>query len=117
MRSPINRNIGECACGHGSHVAAAIGAARILWELRDQINGSVKFIFQPAEEAPGGAETNDCGWSLEKPRSRRDYWRSRMGKAESGIIEVMSGPTMASSDAIRLKLSGKGACCSTAHDD
>ena len=44
------------ACGHDLHVAALVGAARILDELRDQLMGDVVLMFQPAEEGPGGAE-------------------------------------------------------------
>ena len=96
------------ACGHDAHVAAAIGAARILWELRDQINGNVKFIFQPAEEAPGGAEPMIAAGVLENPAVDAIIGGHVWGSLESGIIEVMSGPTMASSDIIRLKIIGKG---------
>ncbi len=44
------------ACGHDLHTAALVGAARILSELRDELAGDVVFMFQPAEEGPGGAE-------------------------------------------------------------
>ena len=44
------------ACGHDTHTAMLIIAAKVLWELRDQIKGTVKFIFQPAEETIQGAK-------------------------------------------------------------
>ena len=103
------------ACGHDAHVAAAIGAARILWELRDQINGNVKFIFQPAEEAPGGAEPMIAAGVLENPTVDAIIGGHVWGSLESGIIEVMSGPTMASSDIIRLKIIGKGGHAAQPH--
>ena len=103
------------ACGHDAHVAAAIGAARILWELRDQINGNVKFIFQPAEEAPGGAEPMIAAGVLENPTVDAIIGGHVWGGLESGIIEVMSGPTMASSDIIRLKIIGKGGHAAQPH--
>lgn len=103
------------ACGHDAHVAAAIGAARILWELRDQINGNVKFIFQPAEEAPGGAEPMIAAGVLENPTVNAIIGGHVWGSLESGIIEVMSGPTMASSDIIRLKIIGKGGHAAQPH--
>ena len=103
------------ACGHDAHVAAAIGAARILWELRDQINGNVKFIFQPAEEAPGGAEPMIAAGVLENPTVEAIIGGHVWGGLESGIIEVMSGPTMASSDIIRLKIIGKGGHAAQPH--
>ena len=44
------------ACGHDVHTAAALGAARILSEMRDDLDGNVVFLFQPDEEGRGGAE-------------------------------------------------------------
>ncbi|MBC8400615.1 MAG: amidohydrolase, partial [Candidatus Marinimicrobia bacterium] len=43
------------ACGHDGHVAALLGTAKVLSDLRDKLKGSVRFIFQPAEEGEGGA--------------------------------------------------------------
>ena len=49
----VGREVGVShACGHDIHVAAALGAASVLSSLRDRINGTVMFIFQPAEEGP-----------------------------------------------------------------
>ena len=103
------------ACGHDAHVAAAIGAARILWELRDQLTGNVKFIFQPAEEAPGGAEPMIAAGVLENPTVDAIIGGHVWGGLESGVIEVMSGPTMASSDIIRLTIKGKGGHAAQPH--
>ncbi|MFW6381454.1 MAG: M20 metallopeptidase family protein, partial [Bacillota bacterium] len=44
------------ACGHDGHTAMALGAARVLAGFRDRLEGNVKFLFQPAEEGPGGAQ-------------------------------------------------------------
>jgi amidohydrolase len=53
----VSRNVGQMhACGHDLHVAALVGAARILHQMRDEVAGDVVFMFQPAEEGPGGAE-------------------------------------------------------------
>jgi amidohydrolase len=44
------------ACGHDGHMAMVLGAATVLSELSDQLSGHIKFVFQPAEEGPGGAK-------------------------------------------------------------
>jgi amidohydrolase len=44
------------ACGHDVHTAVLLGTAMVLSEIQDEINGNVKFIFQPAEETTGGAK-------------------------------------------------------------
>ena len=44
------------ACGHDAHMAITLGAAKILQENREEIQGNIKLIFQPAEEGPGGAK-------------------------------------------------------------
>ena len=49
------------ACGHDIHVAAALGAASVLASLRDRFNGTVMFIFQPAEEGPPAGEKGGAG--------------------------------------------------------
>jgi amidohydrolase len=49
------------ACGHDGHVAIALGTAYYLSQHRDSFYGTVKFIFQPAEEGPGGGEADDRG--------------------------------------------------------
>jgi amidohydrolase len=56
------------ACGHDSHMAMALGAAAVLNRLRDRIRGNVKFVFQPAEEGPGGAQPMIAAGVLENPK-------------------------------------------------
>lgn len=54
------------ACGHDIHVAAALGAASVLTSLRDRFNGTVMFIFQPAEEGPPAGEKGGAGLMVEE---------------------------------------------------
>ena len=54
------------ACGHDIHVAAALGAASVLASLRDRFNGTVMFIFQPAEEGPPAGEKGGAGLMVQE---------------------------------------------------
>ncbi len=63
----VEREVGVShACGHDIHVAAALGAASVLSSLRDRINGTVMFIFQPAEEGPPPGEKGGAGLMVEE---------------------------------------------------
>ena len=63
----VEREVGVShACGHDIHVAAALGAATVLSSLRDRINGTVMFIFQPAEEGPPPGEKGGAGLMVEE---------------------------------------------------
>jgi amidohydrolase len=63
----VGREVGVShACGHDIHVAAALGAASVLSSLRDRINGTVMFIFQPAEEGPPPGEKGGAGLMVEE---------------------------------------------------
>ena len=99
------------ACGHDAHMAMLMGAAEILAELRDQLAGSVKFIFQPAEEgAPageeGGAELMIRGGVLENPKVDVIFGQ-HVFPFESGKIAYCPGPAMASPDGLKIVVTGK----------
>ncbi len=55
------------ACGHDSHMAMALGAASVLSALKERFRGNVKFVFQPAEEGPGGAQPMIAAGVMENP--------------------------------------------------
>ena len=96
------------ACGHDVHVTLAIGAAKILAQFREEMSGNVKFIFQPAEETTGGAEPMIAAGVLDNPKVDAIIGGHVWGSLESGIVEVLPGPIMASSDMIHLTIRGKG---------
>jgi len=100
------------ACGHDCHVAILMGVAEILAGLRSQLKGSVKFIFQPAEEMPpegedGGAEMMVREGALEKPTPGAIFGLHVTSRQPVGEIGWRSGPTMASSDKLRIDVHGR----------
>jgi amidohydrolase len=100
------------ACGHDTHVAMLMGTASILSELRNEIKGTVKFIFQPAEEgAPegeeGGAELMVKEGVLENPKVDVIFGLHINAQTEVGKLKYRPKGTMASSDWFKIKVSGK----------
>jgi amidohydrolase len=100
------------ACGHDVHTTIALGVAEILSRMRDEIRGSVKFIFQPAEEGPppgeeGGAPLMIKEGALNDPRPQAIFGLHVMPTIEIGKIGYNSGPAMASSDRFVITIRGK----------
>ncbi|HYJ37670.1 MAG TPA: amidohydrolase [Chitinophagaceae bacterium] len=101
------------ACGHDSHIAIMMTVAEILSGLKNDLSGSVKFIFQPAEEGPpegeeGGAPLMIKEGVLENPKVDVMFGLHINSKTESGIIKYKSGSMMAASDWFTIKVKGKG---------
>lgn len=96
------------ACGHDVHTAVLLGTARVLSQLKEQLNGSVKFIFQPAEETDGGAERMIKKGCLDHPKV--DYVLGCHVKPDlpAGMIGIKYGKVHASSDTFRITIQGKG---------
>jgi amidohydrolase len=117
-----SRNDGvKHACGHDAHMAVELGVAEILSKMRDQIRGSIKFIFQPAEEgAPpgerGGARFMIEEGCLENPRPSAIFGLHVMPNIEVGQIGYNSGPAMASSDRFSITVRGKKVHGAYPHD-
>lgn len=102
------------ACGHDVHMAVALGVAQIISTRRDLVHGTVKFIFQPAEEgAPegeeGGADLMVREGVLENPRPLAIFGLHTAPAIEVGQIGFHSGPAMASSDRFNITVRGKKA--------
>jgi amidohydrolase len=104
------------ACGHDVHMACLLGAARILHALRDHWGGTVKLIFQPAEEtAPGGAKRMIEEGVLEHPSPEVVFGQHVFVPLPVGKVGVRSGKYMASADEIYLTVKGKGGHAATPH--
>ncbi len=101
------------ACGHDTHVAMLMSAAEILAGMRSEIKGTVKFIFQPAEEGPpegeeGGAALMVKEGVMENPKVDAIFGLHIESDIEAGRIEYKSGAFMASSDWFHIVVKGKG---------
>ncbi len=97
------------ACGHDVHTASLLGAARILHTLKDQISGTLKLIFQPAEELyPGGASIMIEEGVLENPKPVSIFGQHVHPPLEVGKIGLRPGIYMASADEIYMTVRGRG---------
>jgi amidohydrolase len=96
------------ACGHDAHVAMGLVAATVLKKIRDELSGTVKFVFQPAEEGPGGAEPMIKAGVMENPKVDYAIGCHVWPEIPEGTIGVRSGPFLAAMDRFDLKIIGKG---------
>lgn len=97
------------ACGHDVHMSCLLGAAKILYNLRDKINGNIKLIFQPAEEKiPGGALQMIREGALENPDVDAMLALHVMPELEAGTVGIKGGMYMASSDEVYITVRGRG---------
>jgi amidohydrolase len=100
------------ACGHDAHTAILMSVAEIFAALRQQLRGTVKFIFQPAEEGPPRGEEGGAGLMikqgvLENPAPEAIFGLHVIAGIESGKLAWRPGPTMASGDVIRITVHGR----------
>ncbi|MBI3210178.1 MAG: amidohydrolase [Candidatus Solibacter usitatus] len=100
------------ACGHDVHVAVALGIAEVLAGMRAQLAGSVKFLFQPAEEGlpegeEGGAPFMIKEGALANPRPRMIFGLHTTAQAAVGTVGYSSGPQLASADEFVATIQGK----------
>ncbi len=102
------------ACGHDSHVAMLMGTAEVLAGMKKDVPGTVKFIFQPAEEGSPGNEEGGAALMvkegvMENPKVDAIFGIHIDADTEIGKIQYKSGAFMASSDWFTIKVKGKGA--------
>ncbi|MFM8594931.1 MAG: M20 family metallopeptidase [Chloroflexota bacterium] len=105
------------ACGHDAHTAILLAVCRLLMERRDEFAGSVKVLFQPAEELPpGGAKPMIDEGVLEHPHVDAVFGLHMAQDAKLGTVEVRVGPYMAAADRFLITIQGKGGHGASPHD-
>lgn len=95
------------ACGHDNHMAMILGAAKILTEMKEEIQGSVKFLLQPAEELGKGAQ-----WMVDEgllDDVDAVYGAHIWGDFDAPLVDVTAGNRMACSDLFKIYVNGVGA--------
>lgn len=96
------------ACGHDGHAAGLVGAVLILNELKSEFSGTVKFMFQPAEEGTGGALPMIKEGILQNPKVDACFGCHLWGQLQEGDIGISDGAIFASPDEFSITLKGKG---------
>jgi len=96
------------ACGHDAHMAMVLGAATILNKVKDTLNGNIKFLFQPAEEGPGGAKAMIEAGVMKNPRVDHSIGCHVWPAVPEGTIGVKAGALMAAMDRFDIRIVGKG---------
>jgi amidohydrolase len=104
------------ACGHDVHTTCLLGAAKILSELRDEWEGTVKLIFQPGEEKnPGGASLMIKDGALENPKPQGIFGLHVHPGLSIGKFSFRKGRVMASADEIYIAIKSKGGHAAAPH--
>lgn len=101
------------ACGHDGHVAIGLEVARRLAPL--ELGGSVKFAFQPAEEASNGAQAMISDGVLEMPKVDAAFGIHLWNDLPVGTVGIMAGPVMASVDQFEIEVLGRGGHAAAPH--
>ena len=104
------------ACGHDVHTTILLGAAKILWSLRDEFEGTIKLLFQPGEEKnPGGASYMIRDGALQNPVPAGIIGLHVHPGLNHGKLSFRKGRVMASADELYVSIKGPGGHAATPH--
>lgn len=95
------------ACGHDAHTAILIGSCKVLYDMRDELDVNVKFLFQPAEETVGGAKLLIKDGCMENPKVDYTIGLHVMPHINTGMVELQYGSMNASTDTVSITIEGK----------
>ena len=103
------------ACGHDCHTAMLLGAARVLKDNEGEINGTIKLIFQPAEEGGAGGKMMRDQGVLEDPDVERIFGLHVSDKLPTGTLASKEGTLLAATSSIKILVSGDGGHAAMPH--
>lgn len=112
----LNKGVAHC-CGHDAHTANLLTVAKILSELKAEIEGTVLLVFQPGEEKlPGGGKLLTETGFLQKHKVDAIYGIHTSPMHRAGIVATKTGPLMASTSEFEVEIIGKGGHAARAHE-
>lgn len=103
------------ACGHDGHVAIGLTVARLLNAHREELNGTIKLVFQPAEEGMGGAEAVIHDGAMQNPDPVHSLGLHIWNENPIGWLGIADGPVMAGASTFRVTVIGKGGHAAAPH--